>query len=107
MAASDITTAYRHLLRAGLRAVQFSKPARFVVRDQLRAAFREKVAPGATAFDVHSVRRTVSFLRAAARERGLEHRILRNLMRVALQRQRAVRRPFKHVLLKGQSKKHR
>lgn len=78
----DITHAYRHLYRGLLRAVQYSAPARYVARDQLRAAFRERNA----ALDHEGVKRTVWFLEAAAKERGLEHKILKNLIRVRLDR---------------------
>ncbi|KAL7798168.1 hypothetical protein V8C37DRAFT_368963 [Trichoderma ceciliae] len=78
----DITQAYRRLYRGLLRAVQYSAPARYVVRDQLRAAFRERNA----VLDGEGVKRTVWFLEAAARERGLEHKILKNLIRVRLDR---------------------
>jgi hypothetical protein len=49
-----------------------------VARDQLRRAFRE---PGAT-YDERGIKRTNWFLEAAAREKGMEHRILKNLLRV-------------------------
>lgn len=91
----EVVHAYRSLLRAGLRAVQFSKPARFVVRDQLRDGFRER---GAT-LDGERVRRTVLFLGAAAREAGLEHRILKNLVRVEGERRRA-RLPWQTLMTK-------
>lgn len=68
--------AYRALYRALLHAVQFSKPARFVARDQLRLGFRD---PGAT-YDYRSIARTVRFLEAAARTRGVEHKVLKNLL---------------------------
>ncbi|KAL6864198.1 hypothetical protein J3F83DRAFT_715994 [Trichoderma novae-zelandiae] len=80
----DITHAYRRLYRSLLQAVRYSAPARYVVRDQLRAAFRERGATAA-ALDGEGVKRTVWFLQAAARERGLEHRILKNLVRVRLE----------------------
>ncbi|KAL7911177.1 hypothetical protein GGI35DRAFT_446734 [Trichoderma velutinum] len=83
----DITHAYRHLYQGLLRAVQYSAPARYVVRDQLRAAFRERDA----ALDREGVKRTVWFLEAAAKERGLEHKILKNLIRVRLDRSWGVR----------------
>ena len=82
MADSRIIHAYRHLYRQLLHAVKFSKPARFVARDQLRAAFRDKNAK----FDPRSTTRTVRFLEAAARTRGLEHSILKNLLMVAYDR---------------------
>ncbi|KAL7934910.1 hypothetical protein V8C35DRAFT_300150 [Trichoderma chlorosporum] len=78
----EITHAYRGLYRGLLRAVQYSAPARYVVRDQLRAAFRERDA----SLDREGVKRTVWFLEAAAKERGLEHKILKNLIRVRLDR---------------------
>ncbi|KAH0490458.1 hypothetical protein TgHK011_001926 [Trichoderma gracile] len=79
----DVTHAYRRLYRSLLQAVRYSAPARYVVRDQLRAAFREQQR-GAAELDAEGVKRTVWFLEAAARERGLEHRILKNLVKVRL-----------------------
>jgi hypothetical protein len=73
--------AYRHLLRAGLRAVQFSKPSRYMIVDKLRTGFRD-VKNGGGTFDGERIRRTIWFLNAAAQTRGLEHRILKNLCRV-------------------------
>jgi hypothetical protein len=83
-----IVHAYRHLYRAFLRAVQYSTPARHVVRDRLRAAFRpphggDAAAAAARArFNPVSVRRTLTFLEYAARHRGVEHRILKNLLHI-------------------------
>ncbi|KAK1242082.1 hypothetical protein MKX07_000068 [Trichoderma sp. CBMAI-0711] len=79
----EVTHAYRRLYRSLLQAVRYSAPARYVVRDQLRAAFRER--SGAAELDGEGVKRTVWFLEAAARERGLEHKILKNLVRVRLE----------------------
>jgi len=84
MSKQEIIHAYRKLYRSGLRAVQYSKPARYSLQAQLRAAFRE---PGAT-FNAEGCRRTVWFFNAAAQEAGLEHRILRNLLRVAHMRRK-------------------
>jgi hypothetical protein len=79
--------AYRHLLRAALRAVQFSKPARYVVRDQIREGFEvSRTTKVPASYDPERVRRTVWFLKAAAQEAGLESRILKNLVRVAWER---------------------
>ncbi|TFA99376.1 hypothetical protein CCMA1212_008738 [Trichoderma ghanense] len=80
----DVTHAYRRLYRSLLQAVRYSAPARYVVRDQLRAAFREQKGAEAV-LDGEGVKRTVWFLEAAARERGLEHKILKNLVRVRLE----------------------
>ncbi|KAI1820940.1 hypothetical protein F4861DRAFT_520929 [Xylaria intraflava] len=82
MADLEVIHAYRHLYRGLLHAVQFSKPSRFIARDQLRRAFREKGAK----YDRRGILRTIRFLDAAARERGLEHRVLKNLLLIAFQR---------------------
>ncbi|KAI1165488.1 DUF1763-domain-containing protein [Nemania serpens] len=79
MADLKIIHAYRHLYRGLLHAVQFSKPARYTALHQLRRAFREKGAK----YDARGITRTVLFLRAAARERGIEHQVLRNLLIIA------------------------
>ncbi|CAG9979395.1 unnamed protein product [Clonostachys byssicola] len=78
MANLDVVHAYRHLYRGLLQAIQFSKPARYVVRAQMRQAFREEGA----ALDKEAVKRTVWFMQAAARERGIEHQIVKNLIGV-------------------------
>lgn len=90
----EIVHAYRHLYRNLLKAVQHTAPQRFTARDQLRAAFRE---PGA-AFDRQGIRRTVWFLEGAAREKGMEHKILKNLLDVRRRRDRGD--PFGIVLHK-------
>ncbi|CAI4218201.1 unnamed protein product [Parascedosporium putredinis] len=98
MATQDIIHAYRHLYRGLLRAVQYSVPARYVARDQLRRAFREDAAGGvAAAPDKDAIRRTIWFLDAAAKERGLEHKILRNLLKVAWYRRRQEKTTWKMV----------
>ncbi|KAL7927797.1 hypothetical protein ACQKWADRAFT_13603 [Trichoderma austrokoningii] len=95
----DMIHAYRHLYRGLLRAVQYSAPARYVARDQLRAAFRERNA----ALDHEGVKRTVWFLEAAAREKGLEHKILKNLIKVRLDRAWGTR-AWKRALLDAKMK---
>jgi len=90
MSQQEIVTMYRKLYRAGLRAVQYSKPARYVLRDQLRAGFRQR---GAT-FDPEATRRTVWFLNLAAAETGLAHRVVKNLIHVAWARNRAAAVPW-------------
>ena len=91
MTAPSTTTvihAYRHLHRHALRAVQYSKPARYVVRDRLRAAFRAK-AP--KPFDRVRVARTLEFLDGARRSKGLEHVLLKRLMHVWWERGKVMR----------------
>ncbi|KAK4122676.1 DUF1763-domain-containing protein [Parathielavia appendiculata] len=90
---TELLHAYRRLLRAGLRAVQFSQPSSSTVRERLQEGFRD---PKGT-FDAKRVQRTIYFLNAAAQERGLEHKILKNLCRVHWERMRDLRRtPWKH-----------
>ncbi|KAI1418094.1 DUF1763-domain-containing protein [Hypoxylon sp. FL1857] len=85
--------AYRHLYRGLLHAIQFSRPALYIVRDQLRKAFREERAK----LDPRSIARTLRFLEAATRARGLEHRILKNLLLTAYFRHEASRHSWRHV----------
>lgn len=77
MSKQDIVHAYRHLYRHSLRAAQFSKPARFTLRDRLRLAFRKG---GPDDFDLPKIQNTLEFLRYATVENGLEHRIIKNLL---------------------------
>ncbi|KAI9049898.1 hypothetical protein LZ554_006046 [Drepanopeziza brunnea f. sp. 'monogermtubi'] len=73
----EIIHAYRHLYRGLLHAVQYSKPARYLARDQLRIAFRKD---DPSTFNKAKVHRTIEFLKYAAQERGLEHRIVKSLL---------------------------
>ena len=76
-APSTIVAAYRNLLRTGLRAVHFSSPARYVLRDTIRQSFRK----GSSAdFNAARIQNTLLFLDNAAKTRGLEHKILRNVL---------------------------
>ncbi|KAK4190008.1 hypothetical protein QBC35DRAFT_491758 [Podospora australis] len=81
---TDLVYAYRKLLRAGLRAVQFAKPSRYIITEQLRKGFRDRHG----VFDAERIRRTVWFLNSAAQSRGIEHKILKNLCRVHWERDR-------------------
>ena len=86
MSTQELVHAYRHLLRWSLRAVQFSKPARFLVRDTLRAAFRDKTGT----FEPSRVQSTIWFLESAATYVGVEHKILKNLLHVRSIQRRAI-----------------
>ena len=90
MSSTEILHAYRHLYRELLRAVRYATPARYIARDQIRRAFRE---PGE--FDKAGVKRTMWFLKAAAKETGIEHKILKNLLRVAQNRALVTERIWK------------
>ncbi|KAF2275552.1 DUF1763-domain-containing protein [Westerdykella ornata] len=77
MSQQAVVHAYRHLLRQSLRAIQFSKPARFTLRNRLRLAFRRGDAAD---FDQQKINNTLEFLRYATVENGLEHKIVKNLL---------------------------
>lgn len=67
---------YRHLYKALLQAVRYSKPSRYVVRDELRLAFRKS---DPSAYDAGKIARTLEFIEGAAREKGIENQILKNM----------------------------
>lgn len=75
----EVAGSYRKLYRQALHAVQYSSPARYTVRDHLRLAFRSN-AP--ETFDSSRIANTLLFLKYAADERGLEHRLLKTLVHV-------------------------
>lgn len=72
-----LIASYRALYKAGLAAVQHSSPARFAIRDKLRSAFRP--ATSTTTYSQARADNTVEFLRVAARRKGIEHSVVRNL----------------------------
>ena len=73
----EIVRSYRHLYRHALHAVQYSSPARFTVRDVLESTFR---AGNAADFQPQRIKNTLEFLSCAAKETGLEHKILKSLL---------------------------
>lgn len=77
--ARDIARSYRRLYRHGLQAVQYSAPARYVLRDEMRHAYRNN---SIVDFNVERIENTVQFLCSAAREKGWAHRIVKNLIHV-------------------------
>ncbi|KAF3156152.1 hypothetical protein TWF225_009935 [Orbilia oligospora] len=94
--------AYRNLLRAGLRAVQYSSPARYGLRSKLRHAFSDETAPilqpsagGAPArtqrfpktFSQTRIDNTIRFLNTAATRLGMEHTIVKHLCFVEWRRE--------------------
>ncbi|KIW67836.1 hypothetical protein PV04_07060 [Phialophora macrospora] len=72
-----ILQAYRDLYRAGLRAVQFSTPARYELRDILRQTFRTSAPSN---FNRRRIQNTIRFLENARKYDGFEHKILKNLL---------------------------
>ncbi|KAL7272887.1 hypothetical protein RUND412_004289 [Rhizina undulata] len=84
-----ILASYRCVYKAGLAAIQFSTPARYAVRDKIRKAFRSSPP---SAYSQLRIDNTVEFLRIAARRRGIEHQIIRNLCLVHYWQQMRSRR---------------
>ena len=76
---ADIILAYRNLYRHGLHAVRYAKPARYAFRNILREAFGKSPA---SAFDAKRIGNTILFLQNAAKFKGMEHKIVKNLMHV-------------------------
>ncbi|OAG37004.1 hypothetical protein AYO21_08755 [Fonsecaea monophora] len=72
-----ILHAYRHLYRTSLRAVKHARPARYEIRDILRASFRTSSPAN---FNLRRVQNTLKFLENARKYNGFEHRILKNLL---------------------------
>lgn len=73
----DILSSYRLLYRHAMYAVQYAAPARYTLRILLENAYR---TGNAADYDAQKINNTVTFLEGAAKEKGLEHRILKNLL---------------------------
>lgn len=74
---TPVVHAYRSLYRQGLKAIRYSTPARHVLRSTLRSSFRSSPREE---FDQSRIDNTLAFMQRAAEFKGLEHRILRNLL---------------------------
>lgn len=74
-----ILQAYRNLYRNALLATHRSTPAKYVVRETIRKAFRIEPAHN---FNPQRVKNTEEFLKRAEQDNGMEHRILKNLVHV-------------------------
>ena len=72
-----IVLAYRQLYRSGLHAVRYSTPERYTLKRSLDEAFRNGTHAD---FDAQRIGNTILFLQHAAKEKGMEHRILKNLL---------------------------
>jgi hypothetical protein len=82
---AEIRLTYRKLYQSALRAVKYTSPDKLIVREKLRHAFRELPAES---FDAARIARTVEFLDNAARMKGLETKIVKNLIHIAWGKQR-------------------
>lgn len=74
----QIIHAYRHLLRTSLQAIRYAKPARFTLQSHLRSSFRNPTS----SFNPYEISKTLEFLDNAAKYKGLEDKIVRNLLHV-------------------------
>ena len=73
----EIVRSYRNLYRHGLHAVQYAAPARYTLRILLENEYR---TGNAADYDAQKIKNTLTFLKGAAKEKGLEHKILKNLL---------------------------
>ncbi|ETN45672.1 uncharacterized protein HMPREF1541_09505, partial [Cyphellophora europaea CBS 101466] len=77
MSTKEIVSAYRSLYKRGLRAIRYSRPARYNLRDILRRSFREEPS---SSFDPERLTNTLRFLQRADVDNGMEHKIIKNLL---------------------------
>lgn len=77
MGEQEIVKAYRDLYKGTLKAVRYSKPARFTARNIIAEAFRRRPQRD---FNPSQIKNTLEFLKRAETFRGYEHRILRGLL---------------------------
>lgn len=76
---TQVTLAYRKLLKTSSQAVRFATPAKHLVRHILRDSFRGSPA---TAFNPRRINNTIRFLEQASEHNGLQHKILKNIIHV-------------------------
>ncbi|KAI5205468.1 hypothetical protein E4T39_02972 [Aureobasidium subglaciale] len=74
----QVIHAYRHLLRTSLQAIRYAKPTRFTLQSHLRHSFRHPKA----SFNDQEITQTLEFLSNAAKYKGIEQKVVRNLMHV-------------------------
>lgn len=72
-----IFQSYRRLYRHALHAVKYAVPARYVVRDELRRAYR---SGSAADFNREKMDETIAFLQSATEENNCAHKILKSLI---------------------------
>ena len=73
----EIVRSYRQLYRHGLYAVQYAAPARYTLKILLENAYR---TGNAADYNAQKISNTLTFLEGAAKEKGLEHKMLKNLL---------------------------
>ena len=75
----QVLQSYRILYRYALRAVQYSTPARYIVRNHLRKAFRDC---DRKEYNQQKIDNTVEFLHNAAKMKDIEHKVLKNILHI-------------------------
>ncbi|GKZ82552.1 hypothetical protein AnigIFM56816_007373 [Aspergillus niger] len=93
-----VVHAYRHLYRQGLKAINYSTPARHVLRHSLRSAFRSS---SPEELNPRRIANTLQFLQRAADVAGLEHKIVKNLMMMKYWEQPQVRKDHRTPFMSG------
>ncbi|THW84914.1 hypothetical protein D6D15_08461 [Aureobasidium pullulans] len=82
----EILHAYRHLLRTSLHAIRHAKPARYTLLTHLRHCFRSTPQPfsasSSSSYDAPTTTRTLEFLTNAVKYKGVEEKVVRNLIHV-------------------------
>ncbi|TIA27581.1 hypothetical protein D6C83_07701 [Aureobasidium pullulans] len=81
----EILHAYRHLLRTSLHAIRHAKPARYTLLTHLRHCFRstpQSPSASSSAYDAPTTTRTLEFLTNAVKYKGVEEKVVRNLIHV-------------------------
>ena len=81
----EIRQAYRSLYRQGLLACRYAKPARYTLRDHLRAAFANSPRES---YDPAAIEKTLTFLSNATEYTGVEQKVVKNLLYVWRTRER-------------------
>lgn len=79
MSTSEVVQAYRTLFKLSNRAVLNSRRARYHIRNIIRNAFRSEPR---SSFCPRRIENTAHFLERARKYRGLEHKIITNLLNI-------------------------
>ncbi|KAI9497924.1 hypothetical protein BDB00DRAFT_546572 [Zychaea mexicana] len=77
MIAHRIKNDYRALLKAGYAAVKHERKNKIQIRQRIRNRFED--SSSSLAVNDQKIQNTIEFLKTAAKRRGLEHDIVRNI----------------------------
>lgn len=76
---AEIRSQFRRFYRISMRAVQYSSPAKYCMLAKVKRCFRHMTPHPDALVEARIRDNTYDFLERAAREKGLEHKIVRNL----------------------------